>query len=280
MAGELAGKVAVITGGASGIGAATAKLFHQEGAQVVIADIDDDAGRQLAEAIGSGAAYCRCDVSRANEVEALVGHAVEHFGRLDVMFNNAGVSGDMRHIDFLDNDFADFTRVMSVDVLGVMLGCRFAGKVMAAQGGGGAIINTSSTAGFYGGYGLPVYRAAKAGVINFTCNAAIALAPFGVRVNSISPGPIETSMAAAGLDLPPERLERLNRDVMDAMIEMQPLKRYGQPLDIANAAVFLASDRSLQITGQNLAVSGGMGIGDNRDRMVDIGAIIAEAMQS
>lgn len=277
MSGELAGKFAIVTGGASGMGRETARVFRDEGAQVVIADIQDEQGRAHAEELGASVVYRHCDVSRADDVEALVDFAVDRFGRLDIMFNNAGISGSMQQVDFFDDDFAEFGQVMSVDLFGVMLGCKFAGRAMAGQGGG-AIINTASTAGFFGGYGIPVYRAAKAGVINITQNAAIILGAHGVRVNAISPGPIETPIFLPGIDLPEERLTRLSREIMDVMVAMQPLKRYGQPVDIANAAVFLGSDRSAQISGQNLTVDGGMTAGDNIDRLVQINAVVARAL--
>ena len=277
MGNELAGKVAIITGGASGMGRETVRLFRDEGAKVVIADIQDEAGQASAEELGETVAYRHCDVSKASDVAALVDFAVAHFGRLDIMFNNAGIPGDLKPVDFLDDDFADFDRVMAVDLLGVLLGCKFAGKAMAKQGGG-AIINTASTAGFFAGYGIPAYRVAKAGVINITQNAAVVLGPHGIRVNAISPGPIETPILIPGIELPEEKLKKLSREIMDVMVEMQPLKRYGQPIDIANAAVFLGSDRSAQISGQNLVVAGAMGIGDTVDRLAGINAAVACAL--
>lgn len=277
MGDELAGKVAIITGGASGMGRETVRLFRDEGAKVVIADIQDEAGQTYAEELGEAVAYRRCDVSKASDVAALVDFAVAHFGRLDIMFNNAGIPGNVKPVDFLDDDFEDFDRVMAVDLLGVLLGCKFAGKAMARQGGG-AIINTASTAAFFAGHGVPVYRVAKAGVINITQNAAVVLGPHGIRVNAISPGPIETPILIPGIELPEEKLKKLSREIMDVMVEMQPLKRYGQPIDIANAAVFLGSDRSAQISGQNLVVAGAMGIGDSVDRLAGINAAVVRAL--
>lgn len=277
MTAELEGKRAIITGGASGIGAGTARLFVEEGARVVIADIQEDAGEALAAELGDGALFLRTDVSVAENVQALVGFCKDAFGGVDIMFNNAGVSGDMQHKQFLDEDYAEFDKVMGVDVLGVFLGCRFAGQLMAEQGGG-SIINTASTAGFFAGHGLPIYRAAKAAVINYTENAAIALGEHNIRVNAISPGPIETPIMGTGIDLPPAAAEQLARDIMEVIVEPQPLKRMGQPADIANAAVFLGSDRSALITGLNLVVGGGTALGDPVDRVAQMQKVFTAAL--
>jgi len=277
MSEELKGKVAIITGGGSGLGAGTARLFAAEGARVVIADIADDAGEELANELGGEAKFYHCDVSKAEDVKGLVEFAVSTFGKLDIMFNNAGIAGDMQHVDFLEDAFDDFSKVMEVDLLGVMLGCRFAGRAMAKTGGG-AIINTASTAGSFAGYGIPAYRAAKAGVISITQNAAVVLGKYGIRVNAISPGPIETPIFLPGVELPEDVKAALSRELMEVMVEMQPLKRYGQPIDIANAAVFLGSDRSAQISGQDLIVAGGMGIGDNVDRLAEMNKVVARFM--
>lgn len=278
MSDELKGKVAIVTGGASGMGRETVRLFRDEGAKVVIADIAADAGAAYAAQLGGEVRFQQCDVSKAADVEALVAFCVATFGRLDIMFNNAGLLAEGGVTDFLDDDFADFTKTMSVDLLGVLLGCRFAGKAMAKQGGG-SIINTASSTATISGYGIPVYRAAKAGVVNVTQTAALVLGQYGIRVNAISPGPIETPILLPGLELPPDKRKAVSRAVMDVMIEAQPLKRVGQPIDIANAALFLGSDRSAQITGQNLMVAGGMGLGDLVDRRLGIQAAVESALK-
>ncbi|MEL7027698.1 MAG: SDR family oxidoreductase [Pseudomonadota bacterium] len=277
MGSELSGKTAIITGGASGIGAGTARVFVEEGARVVISDVQDEKGEALAAELGDAARYRRADVSDPNDVEALVGFAVDALGGLDIMFNNAGISGDMQHKEFLDEDYAEFDTVMKVDLLGVMNGCRYAGRQMA-EAGGGSIINTASTAGFFAGYGIPAYRAAKAGVINYTQNAAMALGRYQIRVNAISPGPIETPIMGSGIELPEAQLEQLSRDIMGVIVEPQALKRFGQPEDIANAAVFLGSDRSVQVTGLNLVVGGGSALGDPIDRTAEMQKVFAAAM--
>lgn len=259
------------------MGLESVRLFVREGARVVIADVNEGPGLAAAQALGDAALFVRCDVAQAADVDALVAKTIEHFGALDIMFNNAGVTGDLAPIDFLDEDFAAFDTVMRVDLLGVLLGCKFAGRAMARQGRG-SIINTASTAGFFSGHGLPIYRAAKAGVLSATASAAMALGPLGIRVNALSPGAIETPIfAPEGVD--PGRIARMNGEIMDTMLELQPLKRRGQPMDVAQAALFLASDLSVQITGINLPVAAGLGIGDPVDRRIAISAAMARAFQ-
>jgi len=247
MAGELAEKVAIVTGGASGIGRASAQLFAAEGARVVIADLDVERGEALATEIGAAAVFRRTDVSDAASVQALIDFAVDHFGGLHVMYNNAGIPGSpAATVD--EDDFADFQQVMAVNALGVMLGTQRAARHMATNGGGSIVI-TASVAGSFAGYGQSAYRVAKAGILQFARSAAIEYGPAGVRVNCITPLGIPTGM--------------LHEDVCKIMIAGQALKRLASPLDVANVALFLASDRSAQVTGQDIAVDGGFSIGDN-----------------
>ncbi|GJO96849.1 hypothetical protein NJB18001_06880 [Mycobacterium marinum] len=178
MVDELAGKVAIVTGGASGIGRATVARFIAEGARVVIADVEAERGESLAAALGADAMFCRTDVSQPEQVAAVVAAAVDNFGGLHVMVNNAGVSGAM-HRRFLDDDLADFHRVMTVNVLGVMAGTRDAARQMAAHGGG-SIVNLTSIGGIQAGGGVMTYRASKAAVIQFTKSAAIELAHYEI----------------------------------------------------------------------------------------------------
>lgn len=240
MADELAGKVAVVTGGSSGIGRACIERFAAEGARVVIADIDADAGQALASELGDVAAFKQTDVTDADQVQALVDFTVEQFGGLHVMANNAGVASAM--VRFLHDDLEDFDRVVRINVLGVLLGCQRAARHMKANGGG-SIINTSSTAGINAGAGLVTYRATKAAVIHVSRSISLDVAPYGIRVNCLVPGQIQTAMTSYD---------------MDAVLKFtQPLPRQGQADDVAEAALFLASDRSAQITGVVLPVDGG-----------------------
>jgi NAD(P)-dependent dehydrogenase (short-subunit alcohol dehydrogenase family) len=253
MGDELAGKVAVVTGGASGIGRATVERFVAEGARVVIADIDEGRGEELAEELGGVVAFRRVDVSTAEDVQAAVDLAVEQFGGLDVMFNNAGIGSKFDRL--LDNDLDDFDAVMGIDLKGVMLGTQRAARRMAEQGGG-AIVNTASIAAITGGAGPIVYRVAKAAVVQFSKSAAIDLAPHGIRVNCIAPGHIPTGIT--------------NYDLGSVIRTMQPLQREGQPADVADAVLYLASDRSAQITGIVLPIDGGTSAGPPVTQLRDL----------
>ena len=240
MAEELAGKVAVVTGGAAGLGRAMVERFAAEGARVVVADIDAEVGEALVTELGDTVAFQPTDVTDAEAVQALVDTTVERFGGLHVMVNNAGVGSAMAR--FLHDDLTDFGRVMDIDVLGVLLGSQRAARHMKEHGGG-SIVNVSSTAGLDAGAALVTYRAAKAAVIHASRSIALDVAQYGIRVNCLVPGQIRTAMTTYD---------------MDAVRELtQPLNREGRPEDVAEAALFLASDRSAQITGVVLPVDGG-----------------------
>jgi NAD(P)-dependent dehydrogenase (short-subunit alcohol dehydrogenase family) len=253
---ELDGKVAIVTGGASGIGRATVERFVAEGARVVIADVETDRGEALAATLGTDAVFQRTDVSDPEQIGALVATAVEKFGGLHIMVNNAGVSGTM-HRRFLDDDLADFHRIMAVNVLGVMAGTRDAARHMAHRGGG-SIINMTSIGGIQAGGGVMTYRASKAAVIQFTKSAAIELAYYEIRVNAIAPGNIPTPLLkTSAVNMDPAELERYEAGIRQTMRDDRPLKREGTPDDIAEAALYFASDRSRYVTGTVLPVDGG-----------------------
>ena len=239
--GELDGKVAIVTGGARGIGRAIVERFLEEGASVVIADIADDDGASVAAELGAAATFAHTDVSVADEVQAAVDLAVSHFGGLHVMVNNAGTSGSFGA--FLDDDFADFDHELGVNLRGVLLGSQRASRHMMEHGGG-VILTTTSIGGINAGAGLLTYRAAKAAVLHANKCLAIDLARYGIRVNCIAPAHIPTDINA-------------RFDQSKIIAAMQPLQRQGTPHDVAEAMLYLASDRAAQITGIVLPVDGG-----------------------
>jgi NAD(P)-dependent dehydrogenase (short-subunit alcohol dehydrogenase family) len=256
---ELDGKVAIVTGGASGIGRGIVERFLTEGAKVVIADVETERGEALAATLGTGAVFQQTDVSEPEQVGALVTAAVEKFGGLHVMVNNAGISSPLGRL--LDDDLADFHRVMGVNVLGVMAGTRDAARHMA-ESGGGSIINMTSIGGIQAGGGVMTYRASKAAVIQFTKSAAIELARYKIRVNAIAPGSIPTPIlgkSAAGMD--PEELAQFEARIRQGMLDDRPLKREGTTDDVAQAALYFATDRSCYVTGTVLPVDGGTSAG-------------------
>lgn len=242
---ELSGRVAIVTGGAAGLGRGIVERFVAAGAQVVAADIDEIA-------FGPGVAFRKTDVANPDEVRDLVAYTVETFGGLHVMVNNAGVSGTM-HASFLDEDFEDFNRVMAVNVLGVMAGTQQAARHMAANGGG-SIVNITSIGGITAGRSVISYRASKAAVIHMSKSVAIDLAEHGVRVNCIAPGNIPTNLLASSMDDDANPF----RVVMDMT---RPLKKTGTPSDVAEAALYLAGDHSAYVTGAVLPVDGGSSAG-------------------
>jgi NAD(P)-dependent dehydrogenase (short-subunit alcohol dehydrogenase family) len=260
MTGELAGKVAIVTGGASGLGEGLVRRFAAEGAKVLIADIDRHAGVALAADLGEQTRFVEADVADIGQVGDVVSTAIEHFGGLHVMVNNAGVSGTM-HRRFLDDDLADFSRVMAINVAAVMAGTRDAARHMSEHGGG-SIINLTSIGGIQAGGGVMTYRASKAAVIQFTKSAAIELAHYEIRVNAIAPGNIRTAIvrkSAAGEDL--EKLEQFEERIRAQMRADRPLKREGTVDDVAEAALYFAGDRSLYVTGTILPIDGGTSAG-------------------
>jgi len=269
MAQDLAGKIAIITGGAGGIGKATAELFVTHGAKVIIADMNAAAGTALADSLGDAAIFMPCDVAEESQIQALVDRAVAHFGGLHIMFNNAGMSC-LAFPHFLDDTLTDFQRVMAVNLYGSMIGTQRAARYMKDHGGG-VILNNASIAGTLAGQAMMTYRASKAGLIQFSKSAAIDLAQYGIRVNCLVPGHIQTDLSSfkqAGAES--DTADRIEAAVTEVYLSNQPLKRRGVPEDVAEAALFLASDRARQITGIILPVEGGVTAGDPVNHLQDI----------
>ena len=248
---RLAGKVAIITGGASGMGEAATRLFVAEGARVVIGDVQHDKAQALAAGLDRRAVARRVDVSRAADVKALVDTAVETFGRLDVMFNNAGIGGGEQLIHETSEEL--FDRIVAVDLKAVWLGIKYAVPALIAAGGG-SIVNTASVSALMGMKYQGAYGAAKGGVVQLTRVAAIEYAEHGIRVNAILPGGVLTPLVYAN----PALGQTLDPQVVEAQLaHVQPIRRAGQPLDIAQAALWLASNESSFVTGASIVVDGG-----------------------
>lgn len=250
MAAGMAGKVALVTGGASGIGRATALAFAREGAQVAIADVSEEGGqetRRLVEQAGGAAHFIRCDVSQAREVEALIAQVVQTYGRLDYAFNNAGIEGATGPAATYSED--EWQRVLAINLTGVFLCLKYELQQMLSQGSG-AIVNTASAAGLVGARGMPAYVAAKHGVVGLTKAAALDYARRGIRINAVCPGVVATPMT--------ERLIGNHPRLEDRLISSEPVGRAADPEEVAEAAVWLCSDAASFITGHPLAVDGGM----------------------
>ena len=265
MAGRLDGKVALVTGGASGIGEGTVRRFVEEGARCLVVDLQDERGQALVAELGDATAYQRADVGREDDVAAAVAAAVARFGRLDVMFNNAGILGAIGPI--ADIEGASWQRSIDVLLSSVFYGIKHAARVMIPQRSG-VILNTASTAGVRAGLGPHVYTAAKHGVVGLTQSVATELAPHGVRANVIAPGGTVTGLTAKLAVGSADAIEQAN-NVIGAR---SPLRRPAKPLDIANAALYLASDEASYVTGHVLVVDGaGEVIGDRNHRFVEMG---------
>lgn len=256
--GLLENKIAIITGGASGIGEESVRRFIAQGASVLICDIQDEKGETLAQELGEKADYQHCDISKEDDIQAMIESAVSKYGRLDILFNNAGIPGPNTPIADTPSEQMDFT--INVLLRSVILGMKYASPIMSKQQSG-SIINTASVAGIEATHAPHVYSAAKAGVINLTRSVATELGTNYVRVNAICPGGIATPIFGQTFGMNREDSDK-TVDVMKHVLKRsQPIPRAGLPEDIANLAVFLGSDMSTFITGQAIAVDGGLTAG-------------------
>jgi NAD(P)-dependent dehydrogenase (short-subunit alcohol dehydrogenase family) len=255
---ELQGKVGIVTGGTSGIGRDTAVLFAKAGAKVVVAGRRETEGKEtidLIRAVGGDALFVKTDVSRAAEVQALVQKTVEKFGRLDVAFNNAGIEGNW--IPIAEQSEEDWDRVIDINLKGVWLCLKYEIQQMLKQGSGGAIVNMSSVAGQMGSAGAATYCASKHGVIGLTRSAALENARNSIRVNAVCPAVIETPMGDRLFGAP-----EMNKFALG----LHPLGRFGTPIEVAEAVVWMLSERASFMTGQSIVLDGGLLAGPNPPR--------------
>jgi NAD(P)-dependent dehydrogenase (short-subunit alcohol dehydrogenase family) len=251
--GALDGKVAIVTGGSSGIGERIVEIFVEQGAKVVVAARRQEEGAALEKRLG--VRFIRADVSSESDVKTMVDQTVKWFGRVDCLVNNAGVPSPMVSITEIDVPTID--QLLAVNVRGVLLGIKHVAPVMLSQGTG-SIINIGSIAGLRGGASGHIYSATKAAVHSLTRSAGAELGEKGIRVNTISPGAIVTGIFAKNAGVEASKADRLTDVIKGAFATLQPIPRAGMPEDIAQAAVFLAGDGSSFINGQNIVVDGGM----------------------
>ncbi|NVM52396.1 MAG: glucose 1-dehydrogenase [Candidatus Helarchaeota archaeon] len=253
--GKLDGKTAIITGGASGIGEATVRLFAQEGAKVVIADIMDDYGSKLADELGQNVEFIHTEVNEEKDIRAVVRHARKNLGQLDIMFNNAGA--DKISTEFENISVKDFDWTIGLHLRATFLGMKYAVRAMKKQGSG-CIINVGSVAGLQAGYSSHLYAAAKAGIIQMTKTVSWEMGPFGIRVNCVCPGGIPTAIFGRAAGKAQEQALKIIPDIKKIFNTLQPIRRSGLPEDIAKAVLWLATDDSSFVTGQAILVDGGL----------------------
>jgi NAD(P)-dependent dehydrogenase (short-subunit alcohol dehydrogenase family) len=272
MRGRLQGKVAIVTGGARGIGEGIVELFVAEGARVLVADINDASAALVQRYGAEQVAFKLTDVTVESDIEAMVATCVARFGRIDVMVNNAGALGDQTSL--LDLDADGFDKTLTLLLRSAALGHKHAARQMIKQAGGGSIVSTSSIAAFQGGWSAVSYDTAKTAVIQLARSATYELAKYQIRSNVVAPGLILTPIIATACSIAPDNYEEFTKSLEGPFGRVVPIGRAGRPSDIAEAVLFFASDGSSHVTGQTLAVDGGL----TSITGFDIGAVVAEAL--
>jgi NAD(P)-dependent dehydrogenase (short-subunit alcohol dehydrogenase family) len=275
MLGRLDGKVALITGAASGIGLGTVELFLREGARVVAADVQDEKGAMLERRFPDTLRYIRCDVTEESQIAAACALAASAFGGLDILFNNAGHGGMPGGVDAMTAEGWDAT--FALLVRGPALGMKHAAPLMRERGGG-SIINTASIAGLEAGWGPLAYSTAKGAVIHMTKCAAAELSPHRIRVNAICPGLIATSIFGAAIGLPRDAADQMAAMIAERAAGVQPIPKAGLPADIAAAALYLASPDSAFVSGTHLVVDGAITVGGRHSWDPTVGSPFATIM--
>ncbi len=255
MGARLEGKVAIVTGAASGIGRGTAELLLQHGAKVVVADMNEEGGKAVVAELGANARFVKCDVTNEDSVKAMIDFTVAEFGQLDILHNNAGAFGARGTVEEIVTKDFDFT--FALLVRSVFLGCKYAAIQMRKQGHGGSIINTASISATTPGYGPHVYQAAKAAMLQLSKTFALELAEQKIRVNCVSPGGVYTPLVGNAIGLDAETTKKVG----EGMGATLPMNRPGYPLDIARGVLFFASEDSEFIIGQNMIIDGGESLG-------------------
>ena len=275
MPGRLENKIAMITGAASGIGLGAVELFVAEGARVLAADVQDEKGAMLEQRFPGKVRFAHCDVTREDEIAAAVAQAASAFGGLDILFNNAGHGGAIGTVE--ETEVQAWDETFALLVRAVVLGMKHAVPLMRARGGG-AVVNTASIAGLQAGWGPIAYSTAKAAVIHLTKVTAAELSPERIRVNAICPGLIATSIFGASMGLTRDVADQLAAQIEEVAPKFQPVPKAGLPADIAEAALYLASDASAFVTGTHLVVDGGITVGSRHSWSPETVSPLLEAL--